>query len=60
LIRAELIREVIYKDLKSGKEGQNKEIVAIWSNGIVLQRNCVREEQGAVIRYERMGRFWME
>jgi len=54
LFCAEIIREVIFKDTKK------KDISALWSNGIVLQRNHSENSDGVEVTYERVGRFWME
>ncbi|KAL5313488.1 hypothetical protein ACEPPN_019221 [Leptodophora sp. 'Broadleaf-Isolate-01'] len=61
LIGAEIIREVIFEDTKKRREEQKvREIAAIWSHGIVLQRNFTANELDVQVAYERVGRFWME
>jgi hypothetical protein len=54
LFCAEIIREMLYR--KADKRG----LLAVWSNGLVLQRTMDRMPEGVKVSYERVGRFWME
>lgn len=44
------------KDKRKGK----REIEAIRSHGIILQRNYVDNGQGVKVTYKRVGRFWVQ
>jgi hypothetical protein len=51
LFCVELIREVFFE------KKDNQKIIAVWSNGIVLQRTGIGRPDRPV--YNRVGRFWM-
>lgn len=55
LVAAEIVREVIFGStgMKEGK----REIEAVWSNGIVLER---KKGEDIKVVYERVGRFWIQ